>query len=308
MVVDLRQIVLTHSASAGIRSCGRKTLLGWAKMTAMQFSQKPAATPASLKPGTYTSRRCTSPSGPVSTQDVPGLPAPDRDPTVIAVEPRALAIPGGIGYGEEKSAGLSQKGLRGISSICTLPQYQALLRQRARRIREVPAGAASVIAKMREAWKEVAAYGIAAPQVGDSLRTFIYRPYEDEQAEPLAIINPKIIRAEGELKDYDGCLSVPGIYGPTRRAAKIEVIGWDESGQRRRWRFEGFTARIIQHEIDHLEGVLFIDRIDDVAEMYTLAPVEVDGEREWQKAPLTESEREFILHHQRPLPPFALKW
>lgn len=202
-----------------------------------------------------------------------------------------------------------QRGGFRISAILTLPQYAEFLRRRATRVRAIPTRSAPVVQSLRDAWETVAAYGIAAPQIGESVRIFVYRPYEDEQAPPIAILNPKIVRAEGELKDYDGCLSIPGIYGPTRRAARIEVLGYDERGERHRWRFEGFTARIIQHEIDHLEGVLFIDRIDDLDELYTLVPApDTAGDAAWQKAPLTPAQRHLVEEERRPLPPFALTW
>ena len=127
---------------------------------------------------------------------------------------------------------------------------------------------------------------------------------------PEVIINPKIIRARGELKDYDGCLSVPGIYGETRRAAMVEITGLDVEGKGIRRAYEGFDARIVQHEIDHLEGVLFLDRVDDLNELYVLEKVD-DAEAEeplHEKRSLTDSLRDIVVGARRPLPGHALIW
>ena len=128
--------------------------------------------------------------------------------------------------------------------------------------------------------------------------------------EPEIIVNPKIIKARGELTDFDGCLSVPGIYGVTRRAAEIEITAWDQHGSPIRRSFEGFDARIIQHEVDHLEGVLFIDRLDSLDGLYTLESVHEAGTRETyqEKRPLTPAVQDFIERMRRPIPGHALIW
>lgn len=159
----------------------------------------------------------------------------------------------------------------------------------------------------------MAAHGIAAPQIGVLKRLFIFRPYDAESGvAPTPIINPKVIKVGGsELKDYDGCLSVPGVYGETRRAERIEISGWLQNGQTVRLKFEGFTARIIQHEMDHLDGVLFIDRVDSLDELYTVqeeTPDESGGEPKLVRVPLVDPKRQMIEAARRPLPGFALRW
>lgn len=192
-------------------------------------------------------------------------------------------------------------------AIWTIVTAQEFLRQRATRFPAVNQEARRVIADLRDTWQTVAAYGIAAPQIGVSRRLFVYRTME--QPEPVALVNPKILRAWGELKDYDGCLSVPGIYGQTRRAEHVEITGLDESGERVRLHFSGFDARIIQHEFDHLDGVLFIDRLDDLDDLYVLRKDPDAGEEAApQQVPLSPEQREFIREHQRPLPAVALRW
>jgi peptide deformylase len=198
-----------------------------------------------------------------------------------------------------------------VRPICIIPRDQALLRTRSVRARSVQE-VAGVIADLLDTWDTVAAYGIAAPQIGVNKRVFIFRPHEAPSEDPpTVVINPKVIKVSGELKDYDGCLSVPGIYGETRRAERIEITALDVTGREVRLKFEGFTARIIQHEMDHLDGVLFIDRLDTLDELYTLreeAPAEEGGEPRMVRVPLEAEQRALVESGRRPLPGFALRW
>ncbi len=109
-------------------------------------------------------------------------------------------------------------------------------------------------------WKEDG-IGIAAPQVGESRRIVIIT--ENNKAIPL--INP-IITSRSFSKDTmeEGCLSVPGFYGPVKRSTRVNIKALDRHGAPVQFRAEGLPARIIQHEIDHLDGVLFIDRAKKV--------------------------------------------
>lgn len=192
-------------------------------------------------------------------------------------------------------------------AIWMLPEKRQFLRQRTVKVKKVGEKARQVTQDLVDTWDTVAAYGIAAPQIGSSLRMFIWKGQDMEQ--PEVIINPKIIRASGELKDYDGCLSVPGVYGETRRAEVVEITAWDVHGEPIRRTYQGFDARIIQHEIDHLEGVLFIDRIDQMDDLYVLVPgPEHEGEVTQVKEPLNDSMRAFIESERRPLPGYALLW
>ncbi len=111
--------------------------------------------------------------------------------------------------------------------------------------------------------------GIAAPQVGRSLRLFILAPKPNSrypqatEAPPLAVINPRILRLYGPLeKDWEGCLSVPGFRGLVPRYRDIDVVFTDRTGRERMLTLSGFSARIFQHEFDHLEGILYPERMD----------------------------------------------
>jgi peptide deformylase len=117
--------------------------------------------------------------------------------------------------------------------------------------------------------------GLAAPQINIHQRVVVVRlglRDEDDDAPviPTALINPEIIEARDERRDFDGCLSFPGLYGTTRRPHYLKVKALDETGQPVECVFEDFDAILVHHEIDHLDGVLFIDRIEQLEDLYTL--------------------------------------
>jgi len=101
--------------------------------------------------------------------------------------------------------------------------------------------------------------GLAAPQVGLSKRIFVL--CEPDQ-EPLCVVNPVLSEVEGSVKGEEGCLSMPRVYATVPRAKSLRLEGFDETGAPIDLRAEDMLARIIQHEHDHLEGILFPDRLD----------------------------------------------
>lgn len=119
--------------------------------------------------------------------------------------------------------------------------------------------------------------GIAAPQVGVSARVFIMAPrpnprYPDAPAtDPFAVINPIVLGASEELETgWEGCLSVPGFRAQVPRHREIDVEFADRRGEIRRERFSGFLARLFQHEFDHLEGILYPERLPQGSALVTL--------------------------------------
>jgi peptide deformylase len=113
--------------------------------------------------------------------------------------------------------------------------------------------------EMFEIMHEANGVGLAAPQIAQSIRVFVAE-FEDRK---VAMVNPEIVKAEGETLGREGCLSIPGYYGDNiRRAEKIVVKGQDARGKAIKVNAEGWFARVLQHEIDHLDGVLFLDRLD----------------------------------------------
>jgi peptide deformylase len=102
--------------------------------------------------------------------------------------------------------------------------------------------------------------GIAAPQIGKNLQVAIVEVDEEDRFE---LINPEIIESSGESIDVEGCLSIPHTYGTVKRAEEITVRYFDREGEEMEVQAFGYLARAIQHEIDHLNGILFIDKMID---------------------------------------------
>jgi peptide deformylase len=117
--------------------------------------------------------------------------------------------------------------------------------------------------------------GLAAPQIGEILRVVTIRlggrsNWDSEDDSPIALVNPKIIESGNEDKDFDGCLSFPGLYGETIRPHYLRVIGLSEESKPFDRIFKGFDAVLVHHEIDHLDGVLFIDCIENLSDLYRM--------------------------------------
>ena len=108
--------------------------------------------------------------------------------------------------------------------------------------------------------------GLAAPQVGVGKRVIVIDVSPvDETIAPVAVVNPEIVLRKGSATAVEGCLRVPGIQGEVVRAESVEVRGMDEQGKPLRIRADGILSRALQHEIDHLDGILFIDRLSSSA-------------------------------------------
>jgi peptide deformylase len=144
-----------------------------------------------------------------------------------------------------------------IRTILTLEK--PVLRARAKRITRFDAHLQRLVDDMWETLREAPGVGLAAPQIGESRRVLVAE-YEDQH---VAIVNPEITKRSDEIElGTEGCLSIPGYVGDdVPRAAFISVKGRDPHGKEIRIKAEGWFARILQHEIDHLDGVLYIDLI-----------------------------------------------
>ena len=123
---------------------------------------------------------------------------------------------------------------------------------------------------MRETMRSASGVGLAAPQVGRPLRLIVCQ--ETEEAEVITLVNPRITRFSGSEVADEACLSLPGWFGPVERHLEIRVKALDESGRALALTAEGFLARIIQHEIDHLDGIMFTDRIVEGGELQFAEP------------------------------------
>ena len=143
------------------------------------------------------------------------------------------------------------------------------LRKKSKAIKKIDKKALSVIEDLKDtlaAQDDPEGIGLAAPQIGKRLRIFVMKPEEKLKV----IINPEVVKIsksektnkkQKESKIMEGCLSLPHFYGPIRRVDKIKIKYKDEKGKVKTEEFQGINAQIVQHEMDHLDGILFIDRL-----------------------------------------------
>lgn len=158
-----------------------------------------------------------------------------------------------------------------ILPICLVPD--PVLRQKAKRVRSIDGSIQKLINNMLETMHAVPGrVGLAAPQVGIPLRVIVIGLPE---LEDIALINPEIVRRTGERLINEGCLSVaPGDFGQIKRAVSVTVKGRNQSGQEIRIKADGLLAQALEHEIDHLNGVLYIDQLVGMTEPRKIEPEE----------------------------------
>lgn len=142
----------------------------------------------------------------------------------------------------------------------------ACLRRRAAAADPADPATAALLDAMWEVLRQGGGVGLAAPQVGRDLRLVVVRdPQQPAGRQRLDLVNPQVTATFGPRAPFEeGCLSFPGLYVTVNRPKGVEVRFRDAAGQERTLRDEGLVARIVQHEIDHLDGVLFIDRLGRV--------------------------------------------
>ena len=153
-----------------------------------------------------------------------------------------------------------------ILPICRFPQ-DPVLRQKAKRVSRLDNSIQRLIDDMVETMQQANGVGLAAPQVGVSLRVIVLQMPEDE---PMAIINPEIVKHLGEQEVNEGCLSVPGYFGEIKRAASVMVKGRDRQGKAIRIKATGLMAEALEHEIDHLNGTLYIDHVENQDKLHKI--------------------------------------
>ena len=150
-----------------------------------------------------------------------------------------------------------------MSALTVLTYPDPFLRRRMAPVAQFDDTVRRVIADMTETMYAEPGVGLAATQVGIDRRIIVYDVSgPDTPPQPQALVNPDIVLAEGEqLSENEGCLSVPDFRADVTRAWRVQVTGINRDGQTVRIDAEGFPAIVLQHEIDHLNGILFIDRI-----------------------------------------------
>jgi peptide deformylase len=154
-----------------------------------------------------------------------------------------------------------------IREIVTLPQ--AILRHKARKVTDFGPDFQTLVEDMVETMRQAPGVGLAAPQVDESIRLIVVE-FGDEENEDIppklyVFANPEITRASQDtLVGTEGCLSIPGIVGDVERNEAVTVKGLNRYGRPMTVKAKGWLARIFQHEIDHLDGTLFVDRAEKV--------------------------------------------
>jgi peptide deformylase len=150
-----------------------------------------------------------------------------------------------------------------------------ILRQKAKKVHRFDPSMQKLVNDLFETMYAANGVGLAAPQIAQSIRVFV----ADYEGQKVALFNPEIVKAEGEERGPEGCLSIPGYVGENiRRATKVIVKGQDARGKNVRVNAEGWFARVLQHEIDHLDGILFIDRLDSMDDLREVSEDEVAEE------------------------------
>jgi peptide deformylase len=148
-----------------------------------------------------------------------------------------------------------------------------MLRRRADEVAVVDDEVRSLIADLVETMRFCKGVGLAANQVGVARRVAVV---ETEPGRVHVLVNPTVVSAAGTERAEEGCLSIPDIYADVDRAARVVVEAADETGTRRRIEGDGLTARALLHEIDHLDGILFLDRVGPFKRKFLL--------RQWEKS------------------------
>lgn len=137
-----------------------------------------------------------------------------------------------------------------------------ILRTVSKPLKEINKKTAKLLKEMNKAMKEAKGVGIAASQVGVNDRIFLALI---DSKNVIAMINPEIIDHNNKMEvNEEGCLSLPGEWGPVPRYTELTVSYLDEKGEKRTLKLKGFNARVIQHEMDHLNATLFIDRVEKI--------------------------------------------
>jgi len=177
-----------------------------------------------------------------------------------------------------------------VKEILVYPEQKQALREKSKPVRAVNRKVKELVQDLKDTLNDHSeGIGLAAPQINAHSRVVVVRlggggENGEEPGPPIALINPEVVQAGDERRDFDGCLSLPGLYAETVRPHFLRVTGLDEKGKPFDRILEGFDAVVVHHEIDHLDGVLFIDRVENVEDLYR---VHVDENGESVRVPVS---------------------
>ena len=162
--------------------------------------------------------------------------------------------------------------------MAVLPIHEvpdSILRQKSKRVRNIDGSVNKLIVDMIETMHAARGVGLAAPQVGVPLRVVVIGLPEQEE---IVLINPEIVRRKGERVVNEGCLSIPGYIGQLKRAESVTAKGRDRRGKEIRIKADELLAQALEHEIDHINGILYIDRLESMNDLRKLEPEEHEPE------------------------------
>jgi peptide deformylase len=162
-----------------------------------------------------------------------------------------------------------------VLNLCS--RYDSVLKKKAKRVTAIDASIHRLIDDMLETMRAVAGVGLAAPQIGKSLRIAVIE-IPDEKT--IILINPEIVKRGGERCITEACLSVPGYYGEVKRSVWVKVKALDRQGKEIRLKGEGILAQALEHELDHLNGILYIDRLESPDKLQKVSPPEESQDQE----------------------------
>ena len=148
-----------------------------------------------------------------------------------------------------------------------------ILRQKSKRVSSINSSIHKLVANMIETMRSAPGVGLAAPQIGIPLRVIVIGIPEEED---IALINPQIVRRSGERLVDEGCLSIPGYVGKVKRATSVTVKGLNRNGKEIRIKADELLAQILEHEINHINGILYIDQMENIDELRKIEPKETE--------------------------------
>jgi peptide deformylase len=170
-----------------------------------------------------------------------------------------------------------RKWIMAVRDIVLYLENEAALRKKSKPVGNIDRKVRKLVRDLKDTLNDhPEGIGLAAPQIDAHSRVVVVRlgGGRDDEGNarepdpPIALIDPQIVEAGDEKRDFDGCLSFPGLYGETVRPHFLRIAGVDEAGHAFDRVFEGFDAVVVHHEIDHLDGVLFIDRVESIEDLY----------------------------------------
>lgn len=161
-----------------------------------------------------------------------------------------------------------------VRDIVLYAENESVLRKESRPVQTLNRRIRKVIEDLKDTLRHhEEGVGLAAPQIGVHWQVVVVRLGGDPEGEaeagpPQALLNPQIVEVGEKQRGFDGCLSFPNLYAETTRPHHLRVASLDEDGERAERTYEGFDAVVVHHEIDHLRGVLFIDHVESIEDMY----------------------------------------